>query len=176
VAGSADRERITAVPVATPAAAGQRTAYVRHPGDVIRVALGAVLATACSVIASAAPVSEVEAGLFHAVNPLPPWLYGPLWLVMQLGSLVAVFGVAALAALLRRFRLAAAQLAAGLVAHYSAIGLKSLVDRGRPAALASDVIVRGAAAHGLGFPSAHGAVSSRSWPPRRRSWPGAGAG
>ena len=40
MAGSADRERITAVPAATPAAAGQRTAYVRHPGDVIRVALG----------------------------------------------------------------------------------------------------------------------------------------
>ena len=40
MAGSADRERITAVPAATPAAAGQSTAYVRHPGDVIRVALG----------------------------------------------------------------------------------------------------------------------------------------
>jgi undecaprenyl-diphosphatase len=60
---------------------------------------------------------------------------------------------------LRRFRLAVELLAAGLVAYYAAIGLKHLVGRGRPAALVSDVIVRGAAAHGLGFPSGHAAVS-----------------
>ena len=145
--------------VARTAAAGQRTVYVRHPGDVIRVVLGAVLVIVCSAAAAAETVSGVEAGLFHAVNSLPSWLYGPLWLVMQLGSLAAVFGVAALAALLRRFRLAAELLAAGLVAYYSALGLKDLVDRGRPAALLNDVIVRGAAAHGLGFPSGHSAVS-----------------
>jgi len=159
VAGGVDRERSAAVPVATSAAAGQRTVYVRHPGDVIRVALGAVLIAVCSVIAAAEPVSGVEAGLFHAVNSLPSWLYGPLWLVMQFGSLGAVFGVAALAALLRRFRLAVELLTAGLVAYYSALGLKDLVDRGRPPALLTDVIVRGPAAHGLGFPSGHAAVS-----------------
>jgi len=126
---------------------------------VIRVALGAVLIAVCSVIAAAEPVSGVEAGLFHAVNSLPSWLYGPLWLVMQFGSLGAVFGVAALAALLRRFRLAVELLTAGLVAYYSALGLKDLVDRGRPPALLTDVIVRGPAAHGLGFPSGHAAVS-----------------
>ena len=145
--------------VARTAAAGQGTVYVRHPGDVIRVALGAVLIAVCSVIAAAEPVSGVEAGLFHAVNSLPSWLYGPLWLVMQFGSLGAVFGVAALAALLRRFRLAVELLTAGLVAYYSALGLKDLVDRGRPPALLTDVIVRGPAAHGLGFPSGHAAVS-----------------
>ncbi len=74
---------------------------------------------------------------------LPSWLYGPLWLVMQLGSLGAVLVVAALAAVLRRFRLALELLAAGLVAYYSAKGLKGLVGRGRPSALVSDVIVRG---------------------------------
>lgn len=57
--------------VARTAAAEQRTAYVRHPGDVIRVALGAVLVAVCSAIAAAEPVSGVEAGLFHAVNSLP---------------------------------------------------------------------------------------------------------
>jgi undecaprenyl-diphosphatase len=147
------------VPVATPAAAGQRTVYVRHPGDVIRVALGVVLVTACSVIAAVESVSGVEAGLFRAVNSLPSWLYGPLWLVMQLGSLGAVFAVAAAAALFRRFRLAVELLAAGLVAYYSAKGLKDLVGRPRPAVVVNDVIVRGAEAHGLGFPSGHAAVS-----------------
>ena len=159
-AGDVAGERAVVVPVATPETAGQRTLYVRHPGDVVRVTLGAVLVTACSLIASLESVSDVETGLFHAVNSLPSWLYGPLWLVMQLGSLGAVFAVAALAALLRRFRLGLELLAAGLLAYYSAIGLKHLVGRARPAELVSDVIVRGSAAsHGLGFPSGHAAVS-----------------
>jgi undecaprenyl-diphosphatase len=138
---------------------GQATGYVRHPGDVIRAALGAALLAACSLIAALEPVSGVETGLFHAVNALPSWLYGPLWLVMQLGSLGAVFAVAALAALLRRFRLALELLAAGLLAYYAAKGLKDLVGRGRPAALLNDVIVRGHEAPGLGFPSGHTAVA-----------------
>src|SRR6516164_9731454 len=58
-----------------------------------------------------------------------------------------------------RFRLARELLAAGLLAYYSAKGLKDLVGRGRPAALVNDVIVHGAAGHGLGFPSGHAAVS-----------------
>jgi len=159
VAGNVNRERLPVVPAATPATAGQRTLYVRHPGDVIRFALGAVLVAACSMVAALESVSGVETGLFHAVNSLPSWLYGPLWLVMQLGSFGAIFAVAALAALLRRFRLALELLAAGLLAYYSAKGLKDLVDRARPAALINDVIVRGPASHGLGYPSGHAAVS-----------------
>ena len=81
--------------------------------------LGAVLVAACSLIASLESVSDVETGLFRAVNALPSWLYGPLWLVMQLGSLGAVFAVAALAALWRRFRLAVELVAAGLLAYQS---------------------------------------------------------
>jgi len=54
-----------------------------------------------------------------------------LWLVMRLGSLGAVFAVAALAAL---FRLALELLAAGLIAYYRAIGLNHLAGRPRPAA------------------------------------------
>jgi hypothetical protein len=57
------------VPVATPATAGQRTAYVRHPGDVIRVALGAVLVAACSVIAALESVSGVEASRGQELPP-----------------------------------------------------------------------------------------------------------
>ena len=53
VTGDVGRERSAVVSVPLPASAGQRTLYVRHPGDVIRVALGAVLVMACSVIASA---------------------------------------------------------------------------------------------------------------------------
>ena len=159
MAGNVDRERSAVAPVTVSSATGQRTVYVRHPGDVVRVALGAVVVIGCSLVASAESVSGVETGLLHAINSLPSWLFGPLWVVMQLGALGAVFVVAALAAVLRRFRLAVELLAAGLLAYYSAIGLKNLVDRPRPAALLNDVIVRGAAAHGLGFPSGHAAVS-----------------
>jgi hypothetical protein len=64
VAGNVDRERNAVVSLPVPARAGRRTLYVRHPGDVIRVALGAVPVIACSVIASAEAVSGVETGLF----------------------------------------------------------------------------------------------------------------
>src|SRR6516162_1324521 len=151
--------RSTVAHVATPRIDRERTFYTRHPGDVVRVAVGAVLVAACSLVASLESVSGVEAGLFHAVNSLPSWLYGPLWLVMQLGSLAAVFVVAALAGLFRRFRFALELLVAGLVAYFSAIGLKNLVDRGRPGGLVTDVMVRGPQARGLGFPSGHAAVS-----------------
>jgi undecaprenyl-diphosphatase len=159
VTSNVDRERPAVVPATASSAAGQRTVYVRHPGDVIRVALGILLVAACSLIASLESVSAVETDLFHAVNSLPSWLYGPLWLVMQLGALGAVFAVAALAALWRRFRLALELLAAGLLAYYSAKALKDLVGRARPAELVNDVIVRGHEAPGLGFPSGHTAVA-----------------
>ena len=136
-----------------------RADYTRHPGDVVRVAVGLVLVAACSLVASLEAVSGVETGLFRAINSLPSWLYGPLWLVMQLGSLAAVFVVTALAGLFRRFRLALELLAAGLIAYYSAMGLKNVVDRARPAGLVTGVMVRGHPASGLGFPSGHAAVS-----------------
>ena len=71
VTSNVDRERPAVVPATASSVAGQRTVYVRHPGDVVRVALGTVLVAGCSVIASVESVSGVETGLFHAVNSLP---------------------------------------------------------------------------------------------------------
>src|SRR6516164_2937628 len=71
VAGNVDRERSAVAPVTVSSATGQRTVYVRHPGDVVRVALGAVVVIGCSLVASAESVSGVETGLLHAINPLP---------------------------------------------------------------------------------------------------------
>ena len=113
----------------------------------------------CCLGASESSVSDVEQRVFHLLNELTDWAYGPLWLVMQLGSLGAVFVAAAVAGTARRFRLAAELLAAGLGAYYSAVALKNLVDRGRPAAVLDHVVIRGSAVHGLGFPSGHAAVS-----------------
>jgi undecaprenyl-diphosphatase len=145
--------------VATSTSRAERGSYTRHPGDVVRVAVGLLLVVGCSLLASLESLSGVETGLFHAINSLPSWLYGPLWLVMQSGSLAAVFVAAALATAFRRFRMAVELLAAGLVAYYGALGLKDLVDRARPAELVSGVVVRGHPATGLGFPSGHAAVS-----------------
>ena len=137
----------------------RRAAITRHPTDVIRAAAGTVVLAVCTWLAWDHSLSDLERGLFHAVNDLPSWLYRPLWLVMQLGALAAVFVVAAVALCLRRVRLAAELVAAGVGAYFLAIALKNLVDRGRPGDLLRDVVFHGPAAHGLGFPSGHAAVS-----------------
>ena len=67
--------------------------------------------------------------------------------------------LAAAAALFRRFRLAAALVAATLLKVWLESVAKMLVQRGRPAETVPDVILRGnAAAHGLSFPSGHAMV------------------
>jgi undecaprenyl-diphosphatase len=66
---------------------------------------------------------------------------------------------AAAAALLRRFRLAAALAAATLLKASLESVAKTFVQRGRPARAVPDVILRGnSAAHGLSFPSGHAMV------------------
>jgi glycosyltransferase 2 family protein len=78
---------------------------------------------------------------------------------MQLGNLVAVPAVAALAALTRRFRLAVNLLATGVGVWFLAIVVKGLVERGRPAHFLDDVHIRGVPASGLGYISGHAAVA-----------------
>ena len=140
--------------------AQREVAYVRHPGDVVRIAVGSVVLAGCSMIAALTRVTSFETALFHVVNSLPSWLYRFFWLVMQLGTVGAVFVMAAVALMSRRIRLALELIGGGLLAYYAAIGLKDLVDRDRPATLITGVIVRGPEATGLGFPSGHAAVSA----------------
>ena len=126
----------------------------------MRAAVGAAIFAVSSWLAWDHSLSDLERGLFHAINDLPSWLYRPLWLVMQLGALAAVFVVAAVALWLRRVRLAVELVGAGLAAYYAAIAFKNWVGRGRPGDVLDDVVFRGSAAtHGLGFPSGHAAVS-----------------
>jgi membrane-associated phospholipid phosphatase len=67
--------------------------------------------------------------------------------------------LAAAAALLRRFRLAAALAAATLLKIWLESVAKMFVQRARPAETIPDVILRGnSAAHGLSFPSGHAMV------------------
>ncbi|MBC6462812.1 phosphatase PAP2 family protein [Actinomadura sp. HBU206391] len=134
-------------------------ASARHPGDVIRVVLGLGLGLTLSVLAAGGFLLQVEADLFRVVNRLPGWLFGPVNLVMQAGSLAAV-GVAAGGALLAlRRRLAVDFLIGGSLAWLLAKAVKSVADRGRPGALLSEVVLRGAGEGGLGFVSGHAAVA-----------------
>ena len=82
-----------------------------------------------------------------------------MWVVQLSGVIGALPLLAAAAALLRRFRLAAALAAAALLKASLEAVAKTFVQRGRPAQTVPDVILRGnSAAHGLSFPSGHAMV------------------
>jgi membrane-associated phospholipid phosphatase len=104
-------------------------------------------------------VSAGEERVFHAVNNLSSAMHVPAWLVMQAGSLPAVPVVAA-AALPRRRAIAIALAVDGTAVWAFCKLVKRLVNRGRPADHLDDVVIRGAAQRGGGFPSGHVAVAT----------------
>jgi glycosyltransferase 2 family protein len=84
----------------------------------------------------------------------------PLVVVMQAGTLAAVFAAAGLALAARRWRLARDLVASGTLAWLAAKVVKNFVRRGRPSALLHGVVAHGTAAAGPGFPSGHTAVAA----------------
>ena len=136
--------------------------------DLALTAAGAVLLVLAALPVERARVGPAETAVFRALNDttvLPFWL---VWPVMQLGNLLVVPAAAVLAAGLRRWRLAAGVLLAGLGTYLAAEVVKDLVVRGRPDGLLADVVVRGAEAQGRGFVSGHAAVAvalvALAWP------------
>jgi membrane-associated phospholipid phosphatase len=113
----------------------------------------------CGVLVAHRLVAGPDAALFHRINHWPGWLYLPMWVVQLSVVIGALPLLAAAAALLRRFRLAAALAAATLLKASLESVAKMVVQRGRPAQTVPDVILRGnSAAHGLSFPSGHAMV------------------
>jgi glycosyltransferase 2 family protein len=105
-------------------------------------------------------VPDWEADVFHAINGLPAWLRWPLWVPMQLGSAwMCVVGAAVVYAATRRVRPALVTAAAVVLAWAAAKGVKSVVERGRPADLLGGVDVRESGIHGAGYVSGHTAVA-----------------
>jgi membrane-associated phospholipid phosphatase len=100
-----------------------------------------------------------EHDVFRAVNRLPATLLPPVYVVMQAGSLAAVFVAAAVTHRFAGRRTAAAVFSAGFATWLAAKGVKRFVQRGRPAAHFDDVVIRGARERGLGFPSGHSGVA-----------------
>jgi membrane-associated phospholipid phosphatase len=136
-------------------------AYVRHPSDVLRVVLGALILLATMPVIHQHRIGVREANLFRLVNDLalPGWTWWPVWGVMQLGVIGAVLPVAGLALVTRRIRLAAyAALAAGSI-YLIATLVKAFVQHGRPQTLLDNVYIFDIPDRGLGYVSGHSAVA-----------------
>jgi membrane-associated phospholipid phosphatase len=132
----------------------------RRGADALHAGIGAAGVAATAALAAEQGLSGFERDVFEAVNGLPQTATPGLWVVMQAGSLAAVFVTAGLALAARRPRLALALAAGGTTTWLLAKVVKQLVERGRPEALLHDVVVYGPAATGLGFPSGHAAVAA----------------
>jgi len=120
---------------------------------------GLVVVLVTAFAAGGGDVASWERSAFRVINDLPDFLYPTVWVVMQFGSFWAIVAVGAVALAFRRFRLAIGLALAGISVYVLAELLKAIVDRPRPAALLSDVHIRGAAPAGNGFPSGHASVA-----------------
>lgn len=125
-----------------------------------------LLASTLLLVATLLPIRRsyvpaLEREFFHAINGLSDALYGPVNAVMQLGNLLAVPVVALIAfAITRRPRVPLDLAVSGTAAWMLARVVKEVIERGRPADLMQDVILRGPAATGHGYVSGHAAVAA----------------
>jgi membrane-associated phospholipid phosphatase len=148
----------------------------RRPSDLIWLAAGAVGLVLCALPVHADRVAGPEADAFRLVNDLPSLPFGIVWVPMQLGNFLVVPAAVLAALAFRRWRLAAGLVLAGAGVYALAKVVKRFVERGRPSDVLDDVVVRGAAPHGLGFVSGHIAVITAlalvAWPwlPRWGRW------
>lgn len=132
----------------------------RHGRDVIRLLVGTFVLVLSAVPVEVHSVTGPEESVFRIVNGLPGFLFPLLWVLMQLGNLVAVPLAALAAAALRRWRLSFDLAAAGMLAYVLAKVAKRIVERGRPSEVLDDVILHGAAAVGHGYLSGHAALAA----------------
>lgn len=98
--------------------------------------------------------------MFRPINAIDDRAFAPIWIVMQSGSLGAVFAGGAFVDRRGRRARATAVVFVGTALWAVVKLLKVPIGRGRPASLLREVRVRGAAAAGLGYPSGHAAVST----------------
>ena len=142
--------------------------YVRGWPEVWLLLVGVALFVLASLPIESDSVPGWEQGIFRFFNDysVVPWVL--VWPFMQLGNFFAVPVAAAVAAYTRRFRLAASILLGGAIAYVLAKVVKGEIERGRPAAMLDDVIIRGDVPLGRGYVSGHAAVvtllAALAWP------------
>jgi membrane-associated phospholipid phosphatase len=136
--------------------------------DVVLVVAGAAVLVLAALPVDAGRVGDAEAAVFRVLNGTTVLPFVLVWPVMQLGNVLVVPASAAVAAALRRWRLAGELLVAGAGTYLLAKVVKGVVTRGRPDGLLDDVVIRGADALGRGFVSGHAAtltaLAAVAWP------------
>jgi undecaprenyl-diphosphatase len=146
----------------------RQPALTRRPGDAALVVLGAIVLVLAAQPVHRTSLSPAEAAVFRVLNGTTVLPFVLVWTVMQLGNVLVVPTAALLAAAFRRWWLAVELLVAGGGTYLVAKVVKRVVPRGRPGSLLSDVVIRGAEAHGLGFVSGHAAtlaaLATVAWP------------
>ena len=122
--------------------------------DLLLALSGLVAVVICGLIAHSGTVSSPERFVFRALNDLPGWLYPVMWPLQQLGNLFAGVVVAAVALILRRWRLGIA----ALIVTFADLEpvIKSLVVRLRPGSTVPGAVLRGdVPVSSQSFPSGH---------------------
>jgi glycosyltransferase 2 family protein len=140
-----------------PATVTATRRYVRRPADAVAVLGGLAVVAGGMVVVRDGDVPGWEEGVFHAVNDLPGALYPVLWPFQQIGAVLVGPVLALVAAILRRFRLAVALLAATVLKLVLERAVKEMVVRERPGtSIGGDVELRGDVhATGPSFVSGH---------------------
>ena len=133
------------------------TRWARRSSDAWAVAGGLAVLAAGMVVVRDGDVPGWEADVFEAVNGLPGWLNPVLWPFQQIGAVLVGPLAALVAALLRKWRLAGALLAATVLKLVLERVVKAIVTRERPGtSLGEDVELRGdVPAAGESFVSGH---------------------
>ena len=137
----------------------KRTKVARRPRHVAHLLTGIALLVSCALLVDEYYVLSIERDVFQIINTLPAFFYPPLWLVMQLGNVVAVPVAVVIALVLRRWRLAGMFAMAGIGKYFLARVVKDLVVRERPAQIFSDLVIRDAPLQGQAFVSGHATIA-----------------
>jgi undecaprenyl-diphosphatase len=134
--------------------------YRRRPADAVTTAGAAAVAGLCGWVASSGTVGAFERRVFALVNDRPEAWRAPLWGFQLLGVLGTPLVVAAVALVLRRWRLAAALvLLVPIKLLVEKDALKELVHRQRPGTTIPDAVLRDVPSAGDSFPSGHAIIA-----------------
>ncbi|HEX6567787.1 MAG TPA: phosphatase PAP2 family protein [Acidimicrobiales bacterium] len=136
---------------------GEPAAWQRRSVDGWAVVAGLVVLAAGMIAVRDGAVPRWERSTFEAINGMPGWLYPILWPFQQLGVVIWGPVLAIVAAVLRRYRLAAALVAATVAKLVLERGVKAAVTRERPGtSIGPDAELRGDVnAGGESFVSGH---------------------
>jgi membrane-associated phospholipid phosphatase len=122
------------------------------------VSLGVVVL--CTILVRDGVVSSAEQSVFRSINELPDALETPMVGVQYAGVAFVPFLVAAVAAVMRKWRLViAALLVYPLKLIVEKVVLKEIVYRPRPGQNEPDAVLRHVPGHGPSFPSGHAIVA-----------------